>query len=108
MDELGSLKQSEKECRCIVRIKTSCWSDDKGVHVRKDILRLKRLSKGHDFVHEDVANIGATQWVEACPELYNLDDGVYEVIITNVRTDWETGYVDDYDYGFVPYNEIKQ
>lgn len=29
---------------------------------------------------------------------------IYQVEITNVSTDWETGYVDDYDLEFVPVN----
>jgi hypothetical protein len=30
---------------------------------------------------------------------------LYEVVITNVSTDWETGYVDGYDLKMVEYNE---
>ncbi len=31
--------------------------------------------------------------------------GLYQLKITNVHTDWETGYVDDWDTEFVEYEE---
>ena len=30
--------------------------------------------------------------------------GIYKLAITNVSTDWETGYVDDYDLSFIKVN----
>lgn len=42
-------------------------------------------------------------------EMYNhnkVETGkLYKLTITNISTDWETGYVDDWDLEFVPYKD---
>ena len=32
-------------------------------------------------------------------------DGIYELVTINISRDWETGYVDDYDYKLIPYED---
>jgi hypothetical protein len=63
---------------------------------------MRRLSTGHDFLSEDTSMVGAD---EVIPQIVNLDeveDGLYRVITVNERRDWESGYVDSYDYRLVP------
>ena len=41
------------------------------------------------------------------PRILNLgevEDGIYEVVVCNESHDYETGYVDDYDYRLVTAN----
>ena len=90
-------------CLSIVRVKTSWWNDNRGLHSRKDILTMKSLSKGYQILEEDAKNIGAPQVVERIVNLDECEDGLYEVIIVNEGYDWETGCLDDYDYKLVPH-----
>jgi hypothetical protein len=95
----------EPPTKCIVRLKTSTWSDSKGIHFHKKISYLRRKSSGYQLFEEDVGMIGADQVVEKIENLDECEDGIYEVRTCNERRDWETGYIDDYDYWLVPYHE---
>lgn len=102
--EVATTEEQEQQDRCVVRVRTSSWCDRQGVHVKKDITFLKRMSKGFNLLREEIANIG-TDVVEHIINLDQCIDGVYEVVTCNEHRDWETGYVDDYDLRLVPYKE---
>jgi hypothetical protein len=97
-------KQKEEEPIVICRLTTSYWMySNKKLILKKEISFLKKLSKGCNFILEDVYNIGAEEVIPRIININECKDGVYKLIITNVSTDWETGYVDDYDYKLIPY-----
>jgi hypothetical protein len=97
--------QVPPEDRCIVRISTSCWKDKRGIHVRKDINYLRKLCLGYNILEEDCDNLYLSEIVDRILNLYAVEDGVFEVITCNVSTDYETGYIDGYDYKLIPYKE---
>ena len=91
-----------EEDRCIVKLKTTVWADRGGLHQKKSLIYLKRQCKGFNILSEDVAQIGAK---EVAAQIVNLDeckDGIYEVRACNQSVDWESGYVDNYDYKLIP------
>jgi hypothetical protein len=96
-------KEPKWEHRCFVRFRTVWWSDNRGVHQRKSITWLKKLGGGHFFVQEDVSNVGPELMIQMITNFNEVKDGIYEMVITNTHTDWETGHVDDYDYKLVPH-----
>ena len=88
--------------RCVVRLRTTVWSDKNGLHLKKSLTFLRRLCIGFNILEEDSGAIGAE---EVLPKIENIDgckDGIYVVVACNERHDWESGYVDDYDYRLVP------
>lgn len=87
----------------VVRLSTSAWSDDRGVYLRKSLTTLKRKSSGYQILTEDVNNISPLEVIENIVNLNDCVDGIYKVEICNVSTDWETGYVESYDYKLVPF-----
>jgi hypothetical protein len=98
------IDQKEDESIVICRLRTSYWiSSNKKLVLKKEISFLKKLGKGNNFVLEDVYNGSAEDVIPRIINLNGCEDGMYELIITNVLTDWETGYVDDYDYKLIPY-----
>lgn len=101
-EQLLDVDENEEPSVNVVRVKTSWWKDERGLHYRKDILTMKGLSSGYQILQEDSSNIGAYEVGEKI-DFQNCSDGLYEVIITNQTYDWETGYLDDYDYKLVPY-----
>jgi hypothetical protein len=108
---LGSLHEIETKSEpniCIVRLRTSIWEDNRGVHCKKDLIPMKKLSSGYQLLEEDVANGGAEDvWMRTV----NTDicqDGIYTFTTCNEHKDWETGYIDDYDYRLVPYQKEEK
>ena len=101
IDSLIDLDEQQQKLRSIVRLTTSSWSDNRGIHVRKDIVNLKRKSSpGYDLLDEEFNNAGP----DSLPiNLYEVNDGIYEVILVNGQRDWETGYIDDWETRLVEY-----
>jgi len=52
------LNPQKPENKCVVRLKTSTWSDKRGVYLKKSITYLRRLSRGYLILEEDTKNIG--------------------------------------------------
>lgn len=88
----------EPDSRCVVRVRTSSWLSNRGLHIRKDITFVRRLSSGYQCLAEDAHSIGGPEVIDRITNLDECEDGLYVATITNPSTDWETGYVDDYDY----------
>jgi hypothetical protein len=83
---------------CVVRLTTTSWSD------RRGLLWLRRLSKGFNVMEEDADCVGADLTVARILNIDECADGVYRVVTCNESLDFETGYVDDYDYRLVPFD----
>ena len=95
-------------CRLVVRVTTNSYFDKKGLYSKKSIKFLKRKSFGFNILDEDAKGIGADNVISRIINLNKVDDGIYEVITINQSRDWETGYVDDYDYELVEYKEEEK
>jgi len=102
---VDSFDEDEAETKTIVRLTTSQYSDKNGVYLKKSLRYLKRKCKGHNCMQHDCEMIDTENVVSRIVNLYNVDDGIYEVVMINPTTDWETGYIDDWDYELVEYKE---
>ena len=97
-----AVKDSKRqETVLMVRVKTSHWQDNAGLHVKKSIVFLKRKSTGHNFLEEDVTCVGADGVVQRITNLHSSPDGIYRVELCNERRDWESGAIEEYDYRLV-------
>lgn len=90
---------------CVVRLVTTWWYNNRGIHQKKSLNYLRRKSSGWNIIEEDCSNGGVDFVFNHIVNLDSCDDGIYEVIACNFSTDWETGYVDYYDYKLIPYEE---
>lgn len=96
------------EDRCTVRVKTTMWSDKRGgLHAKKSLTFLRRRCNGYNLLDEDAGTAGAGEVLPRILNLWAVEDGVYRVVSRNERRDWETGYVEDYDYWLAPDNGGK-
>lgn len=91
----------EQEHICVVRLVTSAWHNDRGVHLKKSLNFLKRKCVGYNILYEDCTMIGAEEVIPRITNFNEMPDGVYRVVICNESRDWETGHVEDYDYMLV-------
>ena len=87
---------------CIIRLKTGIWNDKNGIHIKKDITFLRKLSGHNTYIEEDISSLGATGVVDRITNLYECEDGVYEISACNMTYCWESNYLDDYDYYLSP------
>jgi hypothetical protein len=94
--------ETPKNNRCIVRLRTSTWSDSKGLYIKRSLTYLRRRCASDPFLEEDTVNMGAEEILSKIKNLDECEDGVYAVVISGAHRDWETGCLDDYDYALVP------
>lgn len=93
------------ESRCVVKLVTTEWADHRGLHVKRSLLYQKRKSCGVNFLDEDVSAAGSKDVIATIVDLESKPDGLYEVRMTNISRDWETGYIDGFDYELIPFVE---
>lgn len=96
--------EPEKECQTVVRVITTCWADNKGAHTKRSLNVLKRKSFGFNILEDECSNIGAEEAMGNILNLYDVKDGIYEIITCNISRDIESGYVDDWDLKLIPFN----
>ena len=89
----------------IVKLVTSYWNDSRGLRMRKDIIYLRRRCTHGSNLETDADNCGAQETLGRIVNLDECEDGVYEVVVCNVSTDFETGYADDWNCRLVPVKE---
>lgn len=97
-----------EENLCVVRLRRSWWRDNHGLHQRTDLRYVKRECMGYNILADDASNIGAA---EVMPQILNLDeckDGLYYVTTCNIKRDWETGCIEEYDYRLMPYVPVEK
>lgn len=93
---------SEPKPKCIVRVRTSERRIVNGLTYERQIYVLKRQSEGFDFFNEEINCVGADLTARKITNLFDVKDGVYQVILTNISKDWESGHVDDFDFELIP------
>ena len=98
------MRKPEKEHQTVVRVVTTSWTDKKGAHTKRSLNILKRKSFGYNALEDECNNIGAQGAMENILNLWEVKDGVYEVIVCNISRDIETGYVDDWDLKLIPFD----
>lgn len=96
-------KNDDEPSFTVLRLSTSYWRSPRGLHIRRDLTTLKRLSTGYQILAEDAANIGVDEVITRIVNLDECKDGLYTASLCNEGYDWETGYLDSYDYCLTPY-----
>lgn len=100
--ESGLIDSEKKQInKCVVRLRTTMYSDKKGIHIKKSLTFLLRQCEGYNIIEEDSSNVGAEEIFHRIINFDKCEDGIYEVIPCNERHDYETGYIEYYDYKLV-------
>jgi hypothetical protein len=93
---------NEEKSKLVVRLTTNMYHTKDCLVFKKTIKILKRLSN-NDYIFEDCNMVGADEVIPRIINLHELKDGVYEINTCNEKKDWETGYVEEWDYYLTPY-----
>ena len=72
----------------------------------KSLTFLRRQCRRIQHPAEDADAIGAEEVLPRIVNLGEVEDGIYEVVVCNESRDYETGYVDDYNYRLVTANVL--
>ncbi len=88
--------------KIIVRVRNSYYATERGLACRREISYLKKQCEGFNYLADDVAMIGADEVMSRITNFDTVEDGIYEVVMTNMQTDWETGCLDNWDYKLIP------
>ncbi len=106
--EFGAIYVSDTPVsECVIRLQTTSWNDKRGLHIKKSMLFLRRQCVGWNVLEDDADNIGATEVLSRIVNLDTCPDGIYRVVVCNEQRDWESGYVDDYDYELVRLEDVQ-
>jgi hypothetical protein len=89
--------------KTIIRLCTSIWHDKRGFYVKKSINFLRRKSVGYNIIEEDISMDDDV--ISRIVNFNECKDGIYEVVMCNISYDFETDYIDSYDYKLIKYHE---
>lgn len=106
--DLQNLNGTQPERREVVKLVTHSWVDKRGLHIRRDLLPLKRKSIGHSCLEEDCSMIGPDEVHPRITNLHQCKDGIYQVVLCNEHRDYESGDIEDYDYKLIAFTEDPQ
>lgn len=102
------MKDFQENNRCIVRLSTSYFRRGNNIVMEKSIRTLKKSSNGYDTLNEECDMIGAEDMIHNIVNFNTCDDGIYQLLINDWSTDWETGIIDSVNFKLVPYDKIKE
>lgn len=91
--------------KTIVKLTTEYYHDNKSAFIKKKLTTLKRKSTGYNLLIEECDNINTQEVLSNIINLYNVKDGIYELITCNRSYDYETGVLEMYDYKLIEYIE---
>lgn len=109
LEDIVETSTGEKPRVAVVRVKTSYYITKRGFATTKRIDFLRRKSDW-EYVYsikEDASFGGADSVIGRIINLNDVKDGIYRMIWINEHRDWESGYIEDWDYKLVPHGEAK-
>ena len=89
--------------KTIVKLSTEYYHDNKSAYVKKKLTTLKRKSTGYNLLIEECDNIDTQEVLSNIVNLFDVEDGVYELTTYNHSYDYQLGTLDDYDYKLIEY-----
>lgn len=100
--EVEKNTNAAEKCKCVIRLKTFIWHDKNGLYFKKNMTYLKRKSFGYNILHEDCYNINVTEVYEKIVNIFEVPDGIYEVITCDEILNTENNSIEDYGYKLIP------
>src|SRR3990167_817244 len=94
---------SETYTLSVIRLGTSIWSDNRGLHCKRSLQWMKRLSTGFHLLQEELNCMGANEVFERIVNVDSCPDGLYVISPCHEHHDYESGLIDDNDYQLIPF-----
>ncbi len=90
-----------------IRLSTQYYKSGSNFIIKKVITPLKRKSSGYNLIVDESYNVGVEEVLSNIVNIDDYEDGIYEVVITNISRDYWLGGISDYQYKLVKYQENK-
>lgn len=95
---------SVSESKCIVKVQTEAYKRGDTYFYGKSIRVLQKLTT-YDVLRDECDNVGICDGLENILNLNSVKDGKYYLQPINISKDIETGYIDDWDFKLIPFDE---
>jgi len=92
----------ENTKQTVVRLSTAMYKKGNKLVYSKELSLLKRKSSEWwewDCISQEIEGL------DLITNLFRVNDGIYQIVMTNASKDYETGVIDDWDYKLIPYEE---
>lgn len=90
--------------RCVVKVQSEAYKRGDTYFYGKSIRVLQKLTS-YDLLKDECDNIGIYDGLENIINLQNVEDGRYYLEAVNISRDCETGYIDDWDFKLIPFQD---
>lgn len=93
----------------VVRLRTAYYYKSGSYCKTKSLTFLKRKSDPEKLncLDDEVSCSGIDLFIDSIVNLDSCPDGLYEIHYINLNRDWETGYIDDWEYKLIPYDDTE-
>ena len=95
------------EDKTVVRLKTEVYTSGNRLVIKRTLSNLKRKSTGFNLLEDEISQAGAEDVYHSIVNLNESEDGIYELVMCNLTTDWETGHVDGWKLKLIPFKECS-
>ncbi len=85
----------------VVRLSSSCWYDKNGIYYKRALKFLRKKCKGLNVIYDECGAIDVDDIYSIILNINECDDGIYEVVVCDEMRDWETGYIDNWNYKLI-------
>lgn len=82
----------------IVSVRTSVYKTKRGLSVRRDVSVMRKFSGPRSLLFDDMSAGDASDTAERILNLHEVGDGLFRLVPVNVKLDWESGCIDNYDF----------
>jgi hypothetical protein len=89
---------------CAVRVGTEAFKRGDTYFYGRTIRVIKKKTEV-DYLYDDCQQVGTQEAIENILNINTVKDGLYQLVFCNVSKDCETGYIDDFNFKLVPYEE---
>lgn len=91
---------------CVVRVGTEGFKRGDTYFYGRTIRVIKRKTE-YDLLHDYCQQVGIQEAIENILNINSVEDGLYQLLMCNISKDYETGYIDDFNFKLVKYEEVQ-
>lgn len=91
---------------CVVRVGTSGYKRG-DTYFYGRTLRVLQSKTTFDYLKDEAESVGVEDGISNITNLDRVEDGLYDLVMTNISRDYESGYADDWSYTLYPHKETE-
>ncbi|ANA49309.1 hypothetical protein PMW_184 [Pseudomonas phage phiPMW] len=89
---------------CVVRVGTAGYRRGDTYFIGRTLRTLKSKTTW-DYLADEEQAVGVEDGLMNITNLDRVEDGLYDIVMTNIDRDYESGYIDGWSYTLYPHKE---